>query len=68
LIFGFRGHRFPKPWQYEEEAGKHFGEFARENRFVGQMTLLNLDIKPSTDGLEEFEEAEHKHPDSQQQR
>jgi len=33
-----------------------------------QMALLNLDIEPSADWLEEFEKSEHQHQDSQEQR
>ena len=32
------------------------------------MALLNLDIEPATEGLEEFEDSEHKHQDSQDER
>lgn len=33
-----------------------------------QMALLNLDIEPSADWLEELQKSEHQHQDSQEQR
>ena len=68
LISGFRGQRSPKPWQQEQAPDDHLHQFASENRLLGKMTLLNLDIKPSTEWLEEFEESEREHQNSQEQR
>jgi hypothetical protein len=65
LVFGCE--RPQKPWQQEQNPGDHFSQFARENRLVGQMALFNLSVEPATDWLEEFEESESEHQDSQEQ-
>lgn len=67
-IFAFWGQRSPKPRQQEEDACEHLRQLAGKNGFMGQMTLLNLDFKPSMERLEEFEESEEEHEDTQEQR
>ena len=68
LISSLYGQRSSKPCQQKQATGNHFRQFARENRLVRQVTLLNLDFKPSTEWLEEFQETKHGHENSQEQR
>jgi hypothetical protein len=68
LIFSLCGQRSPNPWQQKEDSGHHFRYLAGEDRLMGQMALLDLDIEPSAEWLEEFQKSEHQHQDSQEQR
>ena len=44
---------------------KHLGQLAREDRLVRQMTLLDLDVEPSVDRMEELQDSEPEHDDTE---
>jgi hypothetical protein len=67
-VLGFDGQRSGKPREQEENAREHFADFAGEDGLMWEVTLLNLNIKPAVEWLEEFEDSEEEHHDSKEQR